>query len=507
MSTTSSEPAGGATVDGAAGGGATVGGATVGSATVDGATVGSATVGEGVGGMLRIPVDRELADRLSWLVRLRWFVILFGAAVLLVANRWLGQNLPMAPLWGTLGAVVLVNAFNYLVTQRMVGAATPPEVYGWLLHAQILCDLIALTVIFHFTGGLENPFSVYYVLVVAAGSILMTTRNSYLYAGLATALWVGLLVAEATGLLPHHNLSGFRLPMRYRELAHIVAESIVMATANLGVAYLVSNVVARLREGERQLFSANSACEIRAGELRVLNERLRDQERSRAQFIRLVTHELRAPVAAIRSYLRLILDGYVEPERVTEIVSKSEQRAGDQLALIEDLLDLARVRDPRPDTFQPVDMAAVLRDVLDLMAARIQDQELQVQLSIRKARLVVLADEAQMKQVWTNLVSNAVKYTPSGGKVAITLKVERGMVCGAVADTGIGIKPEELPHIFEDFYRTDTAKQVSRQGTGIGLSIVKGVVERYGGTVGVESEYGVGSTFRFTLPQMRTGQG
>jgi len=274
-----------------------------------------------------------------------------------------------------------------------------------------------------------------------------------------------------------------------------------MATSNFGVAYLASNIVTRLREGERALFAANSACELRAAELRELNQRLQDVDRSRAQFIRLVTHELRAPVAAIRSYLRLILDGYVEPDRLMEIVAKSEQRAADQLDLIEDLLDLARVREPRADALKPVDMAAVLHDVMDLMAARVEEKNLAVKVDVRPGRMVVVADEAQMKQVWMNLVSNAVKYTPAGGRVVISLSVGNGTVCGAVEDTGIGIKPEDLPKIFEDFYRTETAKQMSRQGTGLGLSIVRGVVEHYGGTLSVDSEYGVGSTFRFTLPQ------
>jgi len=447
------------------------------------------------------PADREMADRLSWLVRLHWVPILFGAAMLLVVTRWLGDTLPLGALWGTLAGVALVNLAFGLVTHRMLGAATPPEAYEWLLHAEIVCDLVALTLVFHFSGGLENPFAVYYVLVVALAGSLMTRRNSYLYAGLATALWVGLLVAEATGLLAHHNLAGFRLPLRYRDAAHVATSAVAMATSNFGVAYLASNIVTRLREGERALFAANSACELRAAELRELNQRLQDVDRSRAQFIRLVTHELRAPVAAIRSYLRLILDGYVEPDRLMEIVAKSEQRAADQLDLIEDLLDLARVREPRADALKPVDMAAVLHDVMDLMAARVEEKNLAVKVDVRPGRMVVVADEAQMKQVWMNLVSNAVKYTPAGGRVVISLSVGNGTVCGAVADTGIGIKPEDLPKIFEDFYRTETAKQMSRQGTGLGLSIVRGVVEHYGGTLSVDSEYGVGSTFRFTLPQ------
>ncbi len=298
------------------------------------------------------------------------------------------------------------------------------------MHGQIASDLLALTAILHFSGGLENPFSVYYVLIVAVGSILMSTRDAYLYAALATALWVGLLAAEAAGLLAHYNLSGFRLPVRYREPPHILAESLVLATSNLGVAYLASSVAARLREGERRLFQANASCELRADELHALNARLQELDRSRAQFIRLVTHELRAPVAAIASYLRLILDGYVPPERLHEIVGKSEQRAGEQLALIEDLLDLARVREAKAEAFGLVDLAATLRDVLDLMSARIAGQGVEVSVRVGEGRALVQADAAHIKEIWTNLISNAVKYTRAGGRVTVMLEADGTLVRG-----------------------------------------------------------------------------
>ena len=458
-----------------------------------------------MGEILRVPVDRELGDRLRWLVGLRWIAIAFGAVLLPIANWWLGGTLPTTALAVTLALVVAYNLAFYLLMHRVLGPPTPREVHVWLMHAQILCDLLALTAALHFSGGLENPFSVYYVLIVAVGSILMAKRDGYLYAVVATALWVGLLVAEAQGWLVHHNLAGFRLPVRYREASHIIVEALVLATSNLGVAMIGSSIVERLREGEARLYESNMACELRADELRDLNLRLQELDQSRALFIRLVTHELRAPVAAIKSYLRLILDGYVPEERFREIVEKSEQRAGDQLALIEDLLDLARAREPKTDALQPVNVADVLRDVLDLMDARIHDQRLRVEVDIGPGVPVAVADPAHVKQVWMNLVSNAVKYTPEGGHVRVTLGVRDGAIRGEVRDSGIGIKPEELEHIFEDFYRTDTAKEISRQGTGLGLSIVRGVLERYGGSVCAESEYGEGSTFRFTLPQWAGG--
>lgn len=495
--------------------------------------------------ILRIPVDLELMDRAKWLIRLRWLVLAIAAGVAVVAHNWLGGALRLNDVWVILAVVAGYNALFWIVAHRLVSHTEPHAIHISLMHTQILADLLALTFLLHFTGGIENPFSTYYVLIVVIGStMLMTKRAGYSYAAIATALWVGLLALEALGVIPHHNLAGFRLPVRYRELPHLVSESFVLGSANFGVAYLTSRIISRLREGQRQLYEANASCELRASELAELNRqlqeanrscelragelaelnrrlaeanascelraeelarlnaRLQELDRTRSLFIRLVTHELRAPVAAIQSYLRLILDGYVPPEHTREIVAKAEQRARDQLDLIGDLLDLARVQEPKDKVkVEPIDMAAVLHDVLDLIQARAQDKGLDITVDVAPDVPRVTANLEHIKQIWTNLISNAIKYTPDGGKVFITLKAEGDQVRGIVRDTGIGMTPEEMSHIFENFYRTERAKAMSHHGTGLGLSIVKGLMERYGGRIWVESEVGKGSTFTFELPQ------
>ncbi len=452
--------------------------------------------------LLHIPVNRELSERARWLVSLRWIVLALAAAMILAANWWLGNILPAKALWATVAAMAVYNGIFWVVAHRLIGPGAPYQLHEILLHAQILADLVALTVLLHYSGGLENPFSTYYVLLVAVGSVLMTKRASLLYAAVASILWVGLLVAEATGFLPHYNLVGFRLPMRYREVGHILAESFVLVTANFGVSFLSADVSERLREGERQLYEANVSCELRSEELARLNERLRELDNSRSDFIRLVTHELRAPVAAIQSYLRLILDGYVPPERLQEIVSKAEQRARDQLDLISDLLDFAHLQDVPSAQAKPefTDAAKVLSDVLDMFQARIEDKKLNVHTRVEEGLPQAPLSTEHMKQIWINLISNAIKYTPEGGSITVELRREGDHLYGAVSDTGIGIHPEEMERIFEAFYRTEEAKAIARHGTGLGLSIFKGIVERYGGKVGLESTVGKGSTFSFTLP-------
>jgi len=150
-----------------------------------------------------------------------------------------------------------------------------------------------------------------------------------------------------------------------------------------------------------------------------------------------------------------------------------------------------------------VDIAEVLEGVSDLMRARAEEKDLFFSVQIEPDLPPVKANVEHMKQLWTNLISNAIKYTEPGGIVVVSLAQNPNYVVGTVRDTGIGIAPEDIPRIFDEFYRTENAKAVERQGTGLGLSIAKRIVETYGGRIWVESELGKGSKFTFVLPKSR----
>jgi signal transduction histidine kinase len=241
--------------------------------------------------------------------------------------------------------------------------------------------------------------------------------------------------------------------------------------------------------------------EARTRELARQKRDLERLDRIKSQFTLTVAHELRAPVAAIQSYLRLILDGYIPPEKQRQYLERAEQRALAQLELVTDLLDLAHLQDPdRPVEMQAVQLADVLEQVLDTMAAQAEEKQIDLRSTVA-ADLPTLTMNAQhARQLWTNLLSNAVKYTPQGGKVSVSLGRDGEHLVGSVEDTGIGITQDELALIFTEFYRTEASKAYTQMGTGLGLTIVKRVLETYGGEISVESEPDRGSSFTFRIP-------
>jgi signal transduction histidine kinase len=455
-------------------------------------------------GVFRIPTEQELGEQMEWLIRFRWLIALSELLVVLVASCLLPGVLPLPSLLATVVGLAICNVILLLYTRRLRSLKAVPRRYAASVHLQLLLDPLFLTCFLHFLGGLETPFFVFYLIYVVIASVLLPRAGSFAYAGLVSALYVALLLLEWQGIVPHFNLTGFRAPVRFQEPIHVSSVGFTLVAASFLTAYFASTIVARLRERERELMEANLSCELRAGELAQLNIRLEELDRARAQFIWLVTHELRAPVAAIQGYLKLILGGYVPPEREREFIQKAERRALDQLALISDLLDLARLEEPSTEVeVETLDLGEVLREVHDLLRAQAQEKGISLGAEIAPDLPPVTANLEHMKQLWTNLISNAIKYTMSDGTVAISLTQTADGLVGVVQDTGIGISPDDLPRIFEDFYRAENAKAMDRHGTGLGLSIAKRIVEAYGGRIRVESELSRGSTFTFTLPTER----
>jgi two-component system, sensor histidine kinase and response regulator len=227
---------------------------------------------------------------------------------------------------------------------------------------------------------------------------------------------------------------------------------------------------------------------------------LEELDRVKTAFMRKVAHELRAPIAAIQSFLVSILAGYGSPAAQHEMMERAVARSGELLDLVNDLLNLSRLKDAKIEPKkQEVSLKEVLDEVLNLHAADAHQKRIALDVSCEDCP-AILADPGHIKQLWTNLVSNAIKYTPEGGKVRICLRVKDGVIVGDVEDTGIGIGPEDLPRLFEEFFRTEKAKAFAQYGTGLGLSIVRQIVSECGGDIGVKSEVSKGTRFTFRLP-------
>lgn len=226
--------------------------------------------------------------------------------------------------------------------------------------------------------------------------------------------------------------------------------------------------------------------------------RIRELESLRRDFVSNVSHDLRTPLTAVKLMVETLQSG-VDARASEEFLTSIAQETERMIQLVEDLLDLARLETGKLELrLSAVDASELCRQAVASHAPHAQS--LGVELSCSgPERIVLSADRDKLYQVLVNLLDNALRHTPAGGSVSVSATRQDSSVNIVVQDTGSGIPSTALPHIFERFYVVDSARARSRSGTGIGLAIVKHVIEAHGGSIEVESELGAGTTFRCIL--------
>jgi PAS domain S-box-containing protein len=224
-------------------------------------------------------------------------------------------------------------------------------------------------------------------------------------------------------------------------------------------------------------------------------------EQMKAEFVSFATHQLRTPLSGIRWLLELAGQDEGVSEEVASLVTDARLSAERLITLVNDLLAVSRIEGGRLAAEpQPVDLSGMTTDVVNELTPLILEKNQQISLPNGVSAPRVYADPKLVREVVLNLLSNAIKYTPNDGSIAVSMKAEADAVQWAVHDTGIGVPVAAERRLFEKFYRAENATVINTEGSGLGLYLVRLVLERSGGRVWCESEEGRGSTFRFTLP-------
>jgi len=306
------------------------------------------------------------------------------------------------------------------------------------------------------------------------------TRERLFASRFSKAIWGGTAAAAAVGMLVAMWL-GRRIG---KPVANLTLASRAIAGGRLPAAVSIT--------GRDEIAELGQAFNRMA-------TRLAEDEEQRRRLFADIAHELRTPLSVIQGTLEGMLDRVVEPtpERIAGLHSQALLLK----RLITDLRDLSLARAGQlPLHRQTIDVARVTRETVETLAPLADDRAVSLRIDVPDGLPWVNADPDRLRQVVLNLVENALRHTPKGGEVRILVEGAVDGVRISVADTGKGIGPDDLPHIFEHFYRVDPSRARSSGGTGLGLAIVKSLVEAHGGKVTVQSGVGAGSTFTVMLP-------
>lgn len=287
---------------------------------------------------------------------------------------------------------------------------------------------------------------------------------------------------------------------RFAELLGNRAQLLILERP-LAVATFVSAIETALRSRRRQYQVKQLLDELAASALAAARAH-EEASRAKDEFLATLAHELRSPVAAIAGWIRILKMGGLDRAEATEALSMIESSAKVQAKIIEDLMDVSRILAGKVMIERAViALAPVVRNVVATFRPTAEREGVHLTAAIAEEPLLVLADETRLQQVGWNLISNALKFTPRGGSVYITLSREDAHAVMRVRDTGHGIAPELLPKIFERYSQEEGAGEKAHRGLGLGLSIVRHLVETHGGTVqALSGGRGRGAEFVVTLP-------
>lgn len=429
------------------------------------------------------PTLEELRQNSRLLIQLRWvagFSILIGT---LFAKIAAGIDLKVLPLL-LIGLTVL--GYNGLLSLAARKQETTPVRAQQIAWGQIILDWLAMIAIVHFTGGITSPALIYFVIHAALSGMILLPWQTRSLALLAILIVGGLAWLERTGEIPHVGISEMGLRDNlYKNTTYITAIIFFFGTTVLTLSELVTNIAQNLRQRE---------------------ERIRQLYEARATFVRVATHELRAPLAAGLSLMKNIEQGYAGEltEQQASLIQRVIVRLEGLRTLIDDLLTLALTREATTAQapLSPESIRAMLEKMIERETPQAEQKQIALEYHLSDEPGITLAGDVGLQIIFGNLLNNAVKYTPEGGQVTVNYEVQGStrLATVTIRDTGIGIPAADLPNIFNEFFRAQNAKMVQVSGTGIGLATVHTLVERYKGTITLQSEEGKGTTVTVSLP-------
>jgi len=444
--------------------------------------------------------DRELFERLRWFTQVRWLFGLGTLGLLLVSWHVLGVRFHRSSGEPTIGlatgaavAIFLYNAvFTFLchmLTTRGVVRRRQIVLMAW---GQLSCDLVATFLLVHFTGGVENFFLLLVLLPMVIAIELLPRKLVYIMATVTAVLVNALAWGEQMRLLPHVSIEfvhdhqpGYAAGL-YANPLYVLHVTTAMTVTIFAMAFIASSIAARLRDRE--------------AELQETYNRLNAADEAKSFFMRKAGHEMRAPLAAMQSILDAI--GQMRLPLAAEhrqLLGRAKTRLQAMMGLIDDLRRYSRLRSGQPlRQTERLRFDEIVLNTVELFRRQAVDAELTLLCRVKPA--CVDGEEETLSQVVTNLVANAIQYTPPGGRIDVALTVAGDRAVLAVADTGIGVSQDALGRIFEEFYRSPEAKRQFAQGTGLGLAITKRIVEMHGGRIEAAPCPEGGTVFTVRLP-------
>ena len=435
------------------------------------------------------PVNLRIFRLAYWLVRLRWFAILGIIAAYFTAIYILDITIWTLPVYITIIFLIFLNitSFSLLKYLQRSNIRKSLSIVNLIINFQISTDLIVLTFLLHYSGGVENPFIVYYIFHMIIGSIILSTIESILQTSFALMLVGAMTFLEYTGIIEHYPLKGLIVTDMYNNLTYLICTGLIFVSTSYFVVYITKTIILESRKHEKAYLEANL--------------KLKQKEKIKNEYVMRITHDIKGHITAIQSCINILRNKISGPlnEQQEEFVTRAHTRTGILNKFISDLLNLTQRKLQQKQDKKNFDLKHSIEEAMKVAENYASVKNISLTKKIDSSVNDIYGEQSSIEEVLLNLLINAVKYSPSGKNVTIIAENKGEEVLIEVIDNGMGIPEGETELIFNDFYRASNARNISSEGTGLGLAITKQIIENHGGKIWVNSTLDKGTTFSLLL--------
>jgi len=444
--------------------------------------------------------SQELVSRVKWFINMRWFAILACVVAALIAAS--GIFPARVSLWDFAAAIAFLSITNLAYSalgRNLFGNRSRDRELQFLLVLQMLGDFAALTFLTYSLGSIETPLGALFLAHIILATTFFPRWHSLTITIVAWVCASAPLLLEWAGFIPVRTIFGGQLkPLINSSIGITIGFVLVSGAVYLFCWYLASEISSSLKLREHQLENAY--------------QMLIKIDKEKTQSTILATHELKAPFAAIKSYVYTLRDGFCGPlpEKAQAVVTRIGERCDQITNRITDIIHLSNLR-----TLVVTDMHLAPVDLMTILADEVRDGTLVaaprgiqvIHLAEKHPPIFIMGSTAHLKTLFSNLIHNAINYSHDHtGRVVVSIEDEIPRVSVAIQDNGIGIPKENLDKIFDDYFRSKNAVAHYANGSGLGLSMVKEIVVLHGASIQVESIVGRGSSFKVIFDTIEAKQ-
>jgi len=439
----------------------------------------------------------SIRNRNIWFIHLRYAAVAMLVAILVISIYVLKLNLSSTQVSVLQTITLIILLYNILLHRTRIHLKNTPLKFNPLHFSllQIILDLLALSIIVHYTGSIETPLYMLFIFHMIIGGLILPQRVIISIAVVLTFTFSGLVFAQYNSIIAHHHIDEIHLVEYSQNLNYILTSLSIFIFTIFTTVGITSRIANRLYKRERQLKESL--------------EKIDEMEMSKQTYIMGVVHEIKSPIVAAQSIIEIVKKGYLGEinQKIEDKLDRSIVRTEEALNLINNILRISKLKLLDNLSIDKIDIKSTLEKVIDQKSDSIKNKNIGFDFNDnRKSYELVEGDQILFELVFSNILGNAIKYTIDAEKIELNLFNTHDNLIIEISDGGIGIPKEEIDMIFQQFYRASNLRTKSIEGSGLGLSLVREIIERFHGKITIQSPSSIGNekypgtTVIITLP-------